>query len=146
MNYIKLLPQMIGLMLVALLLVACSVTQPDQRVKVFHKAINAIKPGKEVEEGKIEIGKGMNTLSDILEEHTTSSLLSMNFLEMAMASGKVRYSNVEYELVSESDECAVVKAVGDITIWEETRAFKEEYVVVRQGEQWLIDFSAKSCH
>jgi hypothetical protein len=160
MDHKRLLPQMIGLTLVTLLLVsACGAPQPTptptpipvhgavQRVKAFHEAINAVEPGKETGEGKIEIGKGFNTLVDIFREHTTRSAgLPMSPLILAMASGIFEFSNMEYGLVSESAECAVVRATGDITTGEETEALDEEYVVVKQGGKWLIDPDAKSCY
>ena len=47
---------------------------------------------------------------------------------------------MEYELVSESAERAVVRATGVITIAQETGKLDEEYVVVKQDGKWLIDF------
>jgi hypothetical protein len=118
-----------------------------QRVKAFHEAINAIEPGKETEEGKVDISKGLKVLGDIFGEHTTrpAGLPTISTLIVAMGSGMVRFSNMEYELVSESAECTVVSAAGEIAIGEETGALDEEYVVVKREEKWLIKLNAKSC-
>ena len=139
--------QMIGLTLTMLLLVTCGATQHTavQRVEAFHKAINDIKPGKETGEGQTDVSKGMATLEEIFKKHMTTPGLPMSFLTIAMASGTVRFSNVEYELVSESAECAVVKAMGEVTIGGGSRKLDEEYVVVKQGDKWLIDLGARSC-
>lgn len=118
-----------------------------QRVRSFHEAINAIEPAEETDEGKVDITKGMLALQDIIGEHTTlpAGFSTMNRLIVAMGSGMVRFSSMEYELVSESAECAVVRATGDMTIGEETEALDEEYVVVKRRGKWLIDPGAKSC-
>ncbi|NIN68235.1 MAG: hypothetical protein GTO63_26720 [Anaerolineae bacterium] len=182
MNHKRLLPQTVGLTLVALLLAACGAPTPAPtptqtptsipppptatstpmptptptprpehgavlRVRAFHEAINAIEPGEETEDGKTDVSKGLNVLGDILGEHTTQSagLPGLNFLMLAMASGMIEYSNMEYELTSESAECAVVKATGDMSIGDGTETLDEEYVVVEQGGKWLINLNAKSC-
>ena len=147
MNHRELLSQMIGLALVVLLLAACGAGEPSavQRVKDFHEAVNAIEPGEEIEEGKVEAGEGLNTLADIYAEHTTSPLLLMETLTLFMASGQFRFTEMEYELVSESPGCAVVRATGAVAVGQETLAFDEEYVVVKQDGRWLIELDAASC-
>ena len=117
------------------------------RVRAFHEAINAIEPGEETEDGKTDATKGLNALTDIFRDHTTQSagLPGLNVLILAMASGMIEYSNMEYELVSEGAECAAVKATGDMSIGDGTETLDEEYIVVEQGGRWLIDLNAKSC-
>ena len=147
MNHRELLSRMIGLTWVVLLLAACGAGEPSaiQTVKDFHEAVNAIEPGEEIEEGRIAAGEGMNTLADIYAEHTTSPLLPMETLTLFMASGQLRFTDMEYELVSETPGCAVVKATGGVTVGQETLAFDEEYVVVKQEGKWLIELGGVSC-
>jgi hypothetical protein len=147
MNHRKWLSRMIGLTLVVLLLAACGAGEPSavQTVEDFHQAVNAIGPGEEIEEGQVEAGEGLNTLGDIYAEHTTSPMLPMQALTLLMASGQFRFTDMEYELVSDTPECAVVRATGGVAAGQETLAFDEDYVVVRQDGRWLIDLGAASC-
>jgi hypothetical protein len=135
MNYKRWLPQVVGLALVMLFLAACGATQHAavQRVRAFHEAINAIEPG----EGP-DVTVGTQALIDIYREHTTQPGIQMSLLELAMASGTVRFSNVDYELVSENANRAVVKATGNITIGEKTETLDKQYVVEKQDGKWLI--------
>jgi len=114
-----------------------------QTVRAFHEAINAIEPSQE-EEGQVMVdigGDRFDEVVDIFRQHTTQSAgLPLSPLVLAMATGVVRFSNMEYELVSESAERAVVRATGVITIAQETGKLDEEYVVVKQDGKWLIDF------
>lgn len=161
MNRRRWLPRMFGLALTGLLLVACSKPTPTppptstptptpipvhaavQTVRAFHEAINAIEPSQE-EEGQVMVdigGDRFDEVVDIFRQHTTQSAgLPLSPLVLAMATGVVRFSNMEYELVSESAERAVVRATGVITIAQETGKLDEEYVVVKQDGKWLIDF------
>ena len=59
---------------------------------------------------------------------------------LAMAAGMVRFSNMEYELVSESADRATVRATGDVTIGEKTETFEKEYLLVKQDGKWLISY------
>jgi len=127
--------QIVSLMTVVLLLVACGAGEPPavQMVKAFHEAINSIEPGEET-------GEGPTALADVFQEYTTRPGMPMELGSLAMAAGVVRFSNMEYELVSESPDVATVRAIGEISIGgEEAGPFEAKYVVVKQGEKWLID-------
>jgi hypothetical protein len=116
-----------------------------QRIKAFHETVNAIEVG----------GNQKDTIIRLLKEHTTISdpltpmslgLLEPSPLTIAMSSGLVRFSKMKYELISGSAECAVVRASGDMALASENNVFDEKYVVVRQGEKWLIRLDIKSCN
>jgi len=107
-----------------------------QRVKAFHEAISAIEPKEKLD----------NTLDRIFREHTTVHQLPVSPLIILMHNGLVRYSSMEYDIASESAECAVVRATGELLVSGETKALlDEEYVVVKRGEKWLINFDIQSC-
>lgn len=140
MNHKSLLSNALALVLVALLLVACSDSRhlAVQRVEAYHKAINAIKPARGTGDGNINLTKGLAAMERINAEHTTMSGTYMDMFHMALMSGVVEFKNMEYELISEGTGCAVVKATGELTSGDEAEPFEEEYVVIEQDGKWLI--------
>jgi hypothetical protein len=67
-------------------------------------------------------------------------------LMILMHNGLLKFSSMKYEIASESAECVVVRATGDMEIPGETTALDEEYVVVKREEKWLINFDTQSCN
>ncbi|MBN1179188.1 MAG: hypothetical protein JXD18_08255 [Anaerolineae bacterium] len=130
---------------VLLLLAACNgEPAPVRRVRAFHEAVNEIER-IEAEGGVIDAPEGFRALHAIYAEYTTTPQAPMTSTTLAMAAGMVRFSNMTYELVSESDGCAIVAVSGEAVIEENTSSFQGEYVVLQQAARWVIDLNATAC-
>ncbi len=136
----------ICLTLAVLLLASCGgEPAPVRTVREFHEAINRIEPGQDTGENVIQSPEGFRMLRDIFAKYTTDPQVPPDPVYMTIAAGLVRFTDMEYELTSQSDECAVVHVTGQVTIGENTSGFAGNYVVVKQGRRWLVDLDAESC-
>jgi hypothetical protein len=118
-----------------------------ERVRAFREAISAIEPGVENADGSVSIALG--EVIEIFTTHTTEESLPVQFmfnpLTESMALGLVDFEEMTYELLSESETCAVVKDSGLIIIGSEKTATESETIVVKQEDEWLIDLRKESC-
>jgi len=143
MSYGKLWQVVLGVVVV-MVLVGCGGSASNaehaaiQRVRAFHEAISAIEPKETFDE---------TPLREAFQEHTTTQLshFANSPLIILMHNGLVDFTSMQYEIVSESATCAVVRASGNMETAGEATDLDEEYVVVEQGGKWLIDIERESC-
>ena len=118
-----------------------------ERVRAFREATNAIEPGKESPGGSVSVA--LDEVIEMFTSHTTLKSLPLQLmtspLVMSMALGQVDFEEMTYELLSESETCAVVKDSGFIVIGSERIPTESETIVVKQEDEWLIDLRKESC-
>ncbi|MBN1953980.1 MAG: hypothetical protein JW900_02910 [Anaerolineae bacterium] len=132
--------------LVSALFAACSgEPAPVRTVRAFHQEISAIQPPEQEEGGIITAPDGFRTLTQIFTDYTTETEVPANSFTLAIVAGMLQFRDMEYELVSQDGDCAVVGVHGIVVTNQEESPFEGNYVLVRQGRRWLIDLDARSC-
>jgi hypothetical protein len=128
-----------------LLLASCSAEPaPVRRVRAFHEAVNEIEMVEE-SGGVVSAPEGFRRLNEIYDEYTTTEQAPVTSTTLSMAAGMVEFTEMTYELVSESEGCAIVSVSGEAVIGEQSSPFQGEYVVLKQGTKWVIDLGATEC-
>ncbi len=101
--------------------------EPIQAVRQYHKTINSINEG--------------TSSSDDLYQYVTADAVWRNvgYFEKIFAGG-IRYDDMKYKMISQSDNCATVNGKGKMMRDGESFDEDYDYTVVKINSVWKVGF------